>query len=477
MTTVRATIDSSAGSNSGLCSDFFRLWVHAMADSSAELLTSGGASSDPSERMRSHRLRPSNLVWALQTPEPFAQELELEQVSDAKELLTLLQQQLDESQRDDNRHSKSLSSSISTSKWEWVVLQLRQQQQKYPEKWDAHAAEALLALEQRVLKRNQRTSDSRDSGFTLAHDSRRPSAREDQSAYEVRLTIEDPIGPADRREESSWTNFSRLLRDASGRTVRTLSVLGTTRENETSLPRSVSTGERSTIIGPVDVRPALTRLSSSSAGAAPIRRSTSSLSFTQSMPTLLRSVASYLGLSMEETFLCQICYENVPVTQSFALSNCGHSFCAACLQNFLEFKISEAQVYPSCFHETEGNHACSTEIATEDIKEVVSAATWEKYVKFKFNKENENARQCPVCDHSEVYPGGSDSPLCICENCGQEFCFVHSNAHRGRTCAEYEKKMVSIEKLNHAMINEISKPCPGCNNYVEKIGACLVSPC
>lgn len=446
-----------------------------MADSSAELLTSGGASSDPSERMRSHRLRPSDLIWALQAREPFAQELELEQVSDAKELLRQLQQQLDESQRDDNRHSNS-AHLISASKWEWVVLQLTQQQQKYPEKWDGQAAEAFVALEQRVQRLNQRAPDARESGFTLAHGSRRPSATEDQSLHEVRLTIQDPIGPADRREESSWSNFSRLVRDASGRTVRTLSVLGTAHENEISLHRSVSTGDRNTVIGPVDLRPALTRLSSSSAGAAPIRRSASSLSFTQTMPTLLRSVASYLGLSMEETFLCQICYENVPVTQSFTLSNCGHSFCAACLQNFLEFKISEAQVYPSCFHETEGKHACSTEIATEDIKDVVSAATWEKYVKFKFNKENENARQCPVCDHSEVYPGGSDSPLCICENCGQEFCFVHSNAHRGRTCAEYEKKMVSIEKLNHAMINEISKPCPGCNNYVEKIGACLVSP-
>ncbi|TYZ63520.1 hypothetical protein PybrP1_000956 [[Pythium] brassicae (nom. inval.)] len=195
-----------------------------------------------------------------------------------------------------------------------------------------------------------------------------------------------------------------------------------------------------------------------------------------SVPQLLRSMASYLGLSMEETFMCQICFENVPMTRAFRLRVCGHRFCEPCLENFLRFKVGEGQVYPTCFHERDGEPPCAESIAPEDIQAVVAPEDWSKYLKFKFNKEHENARQCPHCDHSQLCRGRAE-PECVCERCGGDFCFVHSTAHRGRSCAEYEKKIVAIEKLNHAMINEISKPCPGCNNFVEKIGGCNQMKC
>lgn len=195
------------------------------------------------------------------------------------------------------------------------------------------------------------------------------------------------------------------------------------------------------------------------------------------MPSLLRSMASYLGLSMEETFLCQICYDYTPVSTSYALSVCGHTFCEACLRNYLEFKIKEGQVYPTCFFEkSEDKTACKARIAVDDIRTLISEDVWQKYNKFKFNKEHELARQCPYCDHSQLC-AGSDHPECICEACNREFCFVHSNAHQGRTCAEYDKKMIAVEKLNNALISKISKPCPGCQNNVEKTGGCNQMKC
>ena len=43
---------------------------------------------------------------------------------------------------------------------------------------------------------------------------------------------------------------------------------------------------------------------------------------------------------------------------------------------------------------------------------------WEKYQKFKFNKEHNNARPCPSCDAAEL--GDPAKPEMTCSNCGKK---------------------------------------------------------
>ncbi|GAB9472724.1 hypothetical protein Gpo141_00009896 [Globisporangium polare] len=405
--------------------------------------------------------------------------MELEKVGDVYVFLLELQQKL--------KRKQTFQDEDERTKWWWLVHQLKQQRQAYPEKWDSWADSYLARIE--VAITNLPVAAYHDSNSSGGNDN--SDLFTDSSSTELRISISDiPMLESnstksrvhqrrmsgEAEEDTSWASFSRIVRAASGRTMR--AIIGSN-ERDSELFSTGNSGGGSgrgtghtTGIG--------TRSRSGSNGtdsreSIPTMQRSSS-SFSQSVPNLLRSVVSYLGLSMEETFMCQICFEYVSVGKSFRLSKCGHLFCEACLENYLQFKIGEGQVYPTCFHENEGEPACAAEIVPEDIKAVVSHGSWEKYLRFKFNKENENARQCPFCDHSQVYRG-SEAPECLCESCGGEFCFVHSTAHRGRSCAEYEKKIVAIEKLNHAMINEISKPCPGCNNFVEKIGGCNQMKC
>ncbi|KAF1318704.1 putative e3 ubiquitin ligase, partial [Globisporangium splendens] len=391
--------------------------------------------------------------------------IELQKASDVCVLLLELQQTL--------RYRSVFRSEEERTKWWWLVHQLKQQRQRYPEKWDGMADVHLGQIEAAIanLPVAGDALATPASGDHHHHSRRSESSTSSSAAYELRISVGDipmlesnssrarhqqqSMSVADSEEDTSWANLTRIVRAASERTVRAL--MGTpNRDNELFLTgNSSGSGARSRSgSNSVDTRDSVPTL----------QRSSSSLS----VPNMLRSVVGYLGLSMEETFLCQICFENVSISKSFKLTKCGHRFCEACLQNYLQFKVGEGQVYPTCFHEKEGEPACADEIIPDDIQAVITASFWEKYLRFKFNKEHENARQCPRCDHSQVYLG-SEHPECVCDNCGEEFCFVHSIAHRGRSCAEYEKKMVAIEKLNHAMINEISKPCPGCNNFVEKI--------
>ncbi|CAI5714230.1 unnamed protein product [Hyaloperonospora brassicae] len=290
---------------------------------------------------------------------------------------------------------------------------------------------------------------------------------------------------------SSWYQMPRLVRAASGRMSRT-PTRSRPRDHRRSLPltritlsdpdtaaRGVGDGtEEIPLAGAASSHlPSICVEEAVEGETLGVHRRQQSNSLGHPVPTLLRSMASYLGLSMEETYLCQICYEYAPMNTSFALSVCGHTFCETCLKQYLEFKVNEGQVYPRCFYEDpDDKTACKAEVLTNDIQALVSGKVWQKYEKFKFNKDHELARQCPYCDHSQLC-AGSDQPECICEVCSREFCFVHSSAHQGRSCAEYDKKMLAVEKLNNALISEISKQCPGCQNNVEKTGGCNQMKC
>jgi hypothetical protein len=181
-----------------------------------------------------------------------------------------------------------------------------------------------------------------------------------------------------------------------------------------------------------------------------------------------------LQANVEETFFCFICFENAPITQAFALSLCGHQFCRDCLQLYLEIKIRDGHVYPSCFHDvnddvTGKRVACAAPIIPPDIEAVVSASAWTKYERFKFHKEFEHARQCPYCAHSQICRG-PEYPECVCEKCKRAFCFTHSSAHNGGTCADFERQHLEMEKLNRSAIATIARACPGCGSSVEKTG-------
>jgi hypothetical protein len=397
-------------------------------------------------------------------------------------------------------------------RWRWRLHQLQRQQQQQetdpqdPQEatWAAHTASLLVAMENQI------------SSLPVESDGRSSRARAASAAAamgEFRLTVEDEqeneaiparrgsipimenevLATMEDTRQGSWEHMTSLVRAASGRTLGALS-LSSGRDRGRSLPLSrmslsefdaavtadglgddlslavAASSQRSSSEG--EERQSL----SLSIGSTAYRRQESN-SLGQSVPNLLRSMASYFGLSMEETFLCQICYDYAPVSTAFALSTCGHTFCEACMTNYLEFKIKEGQVYPKCFFENaEEKTACKADIAVDDVRVLVSDAVWQKYNKFKFNREHELARQCPYCDHSQIC-AGSDDPECVCEACQREFCFVHSSAHQGRSCAEYDKKMLAVEKLNNALISKISKPCPGCQNNVEKTGGCNQMKC
>ncbi|KAF4142118.1 IBR domain-containing protein [Phytophthora infestans] len=400
-------------------------------------------------------------------------------------------------------HLHSFSGEDERMRWRWRLHQL--QRQHNLEQQDAQITSLLAAIENQIsalpIESDGRFSRTQASTATVAVDEVRLTVEDldDQRYFDsetprrrgsIPIMENEVLATMEETRRGGWGRLSRFARAASGHTLGAL-----TRSNVRDRGRSVPLTRMSMRELNAEVRDdgddmslavAASSRAPESVAAEEERDLSSSLtayrrqesnSLSHSVPSLLRSMASYLGLSMEETFLCQICYDYAPMKTSYALSVCGHLFCEACLRNYLEFKIKEGQVYPKCFFEiSEDKTACNAKIAVDDIQSLVSDGVWQKYNKFKFNKEHELARQCPYCDHSQLC-AGSDHPECVCEACNREFCFVHSSAHQGHSCAEYDKKMIAVEKLNNALISKISKPCPGCQNNVEKTGGCNQMKC
>ena len=123
------------------------------------------------------------------------------------------------------------------------------------------------------------------------------------------------------------------------------------------------------------------------------------------------------------------------------------------MASYVECKIREGQIFPLCFYSEETdavmNHTsrqipkpCSTPVQEKDIQALVCEDTWVKYERFKFNKENRNARTCPYCDSVEL--GDPSQPEMACSSCKKPFCYFHSSAHQGKSCTEYEKEMHEV---------------------------------
>jgi hypothetical protein len=68
--------------------------------------------------------------------------------------------------------------------------------------------------------------------------------------------------------------------------------------------------------------------------------------------------------------------------------------------------------------------------------------------------------------------GQASAPAMICEKCGMEYCFLHSNAHVGKSCQAYERDNLQENKLNEAEISKDSKRCPKCGIAIQKASGC-----
>ena len=231
----------------------------------------------------------------------------------------------------------------------------------------------------------------------------------------------------------------------------------------------------------------------------------------------------------DATFFCHICFDHRRiVAHDTTVLPCGHSYCTPCLFRYLSVRVTDGCVKPTCFYPmsaaasddscpcparhfdetaamdvtddddaaaaappdyceslssrsdssaTADGALCGAEIGVDDIRRVLAADAdlLAKYEFFVVTKGNPNVRECSRCQHLQV--GSPDNPAMACEQCHLAYCFFHAGAHPLQTCEAYELAKAGETRQNRALLDSISKPCPGCQVYVEKSGGCNHMKC
>ena len=239
--------------------------------------------------------------------------------------------------------------------------------------------------------------------------------------------------------------------------------------------------------------------------ADPLLRTTSGLQRTRSASALVRGFSSRLSRQLsngnvEEEFSCPICLCNETVAHSFTLS-CGHRFCRDCLSGYVASRIADGQLEMTCPDlnssapvgqaapapaadgEGEGDtDSCPQPIERPVLLFLSTSETREKFERFSAMRQNALLRECPragcgaLVEPTKNWRGVVAADM-TCGDCGEAFCYYHSNAHPGQTCRAYEQAKRDEERAARAAIARLTKPCPKCGTPTEKNNGCNHMTC
>ncbi len=183
---------------------------------------------------------------------------------------------------------------------------------------------------------------------------------------------------------------------------------------------------------------------------------------------------------------CPICLEPVApadkpgarVLRSTGIGStgtCEHIFCKECLGRFCQVGIEQGKAnggtlacpVPGCAHE----------LTTNDLKALVSEATFAKHKEFMFDRKMATTRgylycpnpRCRVCLVVKMKGAGA-ADIVECPECHNEFCRGCSlKPHPKRSCdAALDGAYGQWKKSMGAGV----KACPGCKTHIEKNGGC-----
>uniref|UniRef100_A0A8C9TD97 Ankyrin repeat and IBR domain-containing protein 1 n=1 Tax=Scleropages formosus TaxID=113540 RepID=A0A8C9TD97_SCLFO len=208
------------------------------------------------------------------------------------------------------------------------------------------------------------------------------------------------------------------------------------------------------------------------------------------------------------TAICGICMCTISVFEEPVDMACGHEFCRACWEGFLNVKIQEGDahnIFCPAFD-------CFQLVPVEVIESVVSREMDKRYLQFDikaFVENNPSIRWCPRagCERavrlSRQDPGNSSSELlnqpllqAPAVDCGKGHLFCWEclgEAHEPCTCQTWKQWLQKVsemhpEKLagvsaayedaaNLLWLRTNSKPCPICKSPIQKNEGCNHMQC
>ncbi|TKA30353.1 hypothetical protein B0A50_02580 [Salinomyces thailandicus] len=184
-------------------------------------------------------------------------------------------------------------------------------------------------------------------------------------------------------------------------------------------------------------------------------------------------------------FTCDICCEDEPGLQSFAM-NCGHRFCVDCYRQYLGQKIREEGEAARIKCPGDG---CNKVMDAKSLDLLVTSDLTDRYHELlmrTYVDDKENLKWCPAPNCVYAVECGVKRrdltrtvPTVNCD-CKHAFCFGCTLAdHQPCPCALVRKWLKKCEDDSETAnwISANTKECPKCGSTIEKNGGCNHMTC
>ncbi|KAG6389031.1 hypothetical protein SASPL_150490 [Salvia splendens] len=182
------------------------------------------------------------------------------------------------------------------------------------------------------------------------------------------------------------------------------------------------------------------------------------------------------------SFSCEICACEKPISDSFRILGCDHSYCTQCVSNYVAARLQESITsigcpVPGCAGFLEPQH-CRT-ILPREVFDRWGDALCEALIL------GAERFYCPYkeCSALLINDGSENVVQSECPECRRLFCAPCKAAwHDGIECGEFQrlkKDERSNEDLKLMKLAKDSKwiRCPSCRIYVSKSEGCLYMRC
>ncbi|KAG8578787.1 hypothetical protein GDO81_010618 [Engystomops pustulosus] len=222
----------------------------------------------------------------------------------------------------------------------------------------------------------------------------------------------------------------------------------------------------------------------------------------QSASALVRCILDFNEAQQKKTFdskpfLCNICFMEKLGSDCTHFKDCEHVYCNICLKGYFEIQIKDGQVHALNCPEPK----CTSIATPAQVKDLVGEQLFSRYDRLLLQSSLDlmaDVVYCPRLSCQTPVMKETDGEMGICSVCQYAFC-VHCNMtfHGLAPCktpteedVESEEENESVEEeqrrtlenasnkmKNREWIKENSKPCPGCNSPIEKVGGCNKMSC
>lgn len=185
------------------------------------------------------------------------------------------------------------------------------------------------------------------------------------------------------------------------------------------------------------------------------------------------------------SFTCEICTDVKPMSDSFLIIGCDHSYCTQCISNYVAAKLQENITtitcpVPRCGGYLEPHH-CRT-ILPKEVFDRWGDALCEAMIL------GAERFYCPYkeCSALLVNDGGHNEEAVVqseCPDCHRLFCVPCKAAwHAGIHCEEFQKLRADERSNEDLMLLNLAKSnkwmrCPKCQFFVSKSEGCLYMRC